>query len=337
MISYRRSINTDPPALVEVWNDASAARGTYPLRNPSLLERWIFSKTYYCHDDFVIAVDDDTKRIIGFALVGFGPDEDLGKLNTNIGIVCAVVVRSEYRKRGIGRELMRAAEEVLKRRGATEIIVGSMWPANPYLFGLYGGSNSPGILASEPDATPFLKPLGYSPAESCLVLQKKLDSPLTVADTRFGMLRRRYDAQTLRIAGVPTWWHECVWGQLEPVEIRLIDKLTNMPAARAVVWELEGFSWKWNHPSAGILDIQVRPDLRKLGLGKLLLSHVLRFLQDQFFAIAELQVPSTDPAAVGLCHSLGFDQVDQGFVYRRSVPDANMVSTDSALDSENPA
>ena len=34
---------------------------------------------------------------------------------------------------------------------------------------------------------------------------------------------------------MPSWWHDCVWGTLEPVEFRLLDKLSNnFLAARAV-------------------------------------------------------------------------------------------------------
>jgi ribosomal protein S18 acetylase RimI-like enzyme len=318
VITYRRFRNTDPPLLVDVWNEAlTGGRGAYPIRTPALLERWVFSKPYFDHGDLIVAEDGEANQAAGFALAGFGPNEERTGLSDR-GVICGVLVRPSYRRQGIGRELARRAEEYLRQRGAKDVVFGSMWPDNPYLFGLYGGSNSPGVLASEPDAGPFLKALGWQPAEQVLVLQKKLDAPLTVADPRFGHLRRRYDAQVLRAAGVGSWWEECVWGTLEPVEMRMTDKLTDLPAARSVVWELEGFSWKWNYPSAGLIDVQVRDDLRKQGLGKLLVAHVLRFLQDQFFAIAELQVPAANEPAVGLCKSLGFDQIDTGHVYRRS-------------------
>ena len=119
----------------------------------------------------------------------------------------------------------------------------------------------------------------------------------------------------IRAAVIATWWEECVWGGLEPAEFRLVDKLTGLPAARATAWELEGFGWKWNYPSAGIIDVQVRPDLRQQGLAKFLVTHILRFLQDQFFGIGELQARAADPAAVKLCQSVGFEQVDVGYVY----------------------
>lgn len=317
MIAYRQYRNTDPPALVEVWNESLAGRGGFPVRNASLFERWLFSKPYFNHGDLNVAVDDESGKVVGFALSGFGPNVERSALS-NHGVICATLVRPPFRRRGIGRELVRRAEEHLRNRGAVDLAFGSLWPNNPYLFGLYGGSNSPGVLGTEPEADGFLKRLGFTPSEGCLIFQRKLDTPLTVVDTRFGVLRRRYDAQILRTAGVASWWEECLWGSLEPVELRLTDKLTNLPAARTVVWELEGFGWKWNIPAAGVIDVQVRPDLRRQGLGKMLVAQALRFLQDQFFAIAELQVPAENESAVGMCKSLGFEQVDTGHVYRRT-------------------
>jgi hypothetical protein len=43
----------------------------------------------------------------------------------------------------------------------------------------------------------------------------------------------------------------------------------------------------------------------------------LRFVQDQFFAIAEVQAPADRPEAVGLCQSVGLEQVDVGTTYRK--------------------
>ena len=319
VIRYRASLNTDPPALADIWNASATGRGAYPIRTPAHFERWLFSKPYFRRDDITVAVDDDN-RPVGFALAGFAPNQELTALDLSSGVVCAVLVRPEFRRQGVGRELFRRADDTLRGRGATRVVFGSQWPACPYLFGLYGGSNVPGILMSEPDAAPFLDALGAKPLEQVLVFQKKLDTPLTLADARFAHLRRRYEVQTLRLAGIATWWHECVYGQLEPVELRLSDKLTGYPAARSVVWELEGFSWRWNQPAAGLLDLQVRDDLRRQGLGKLLAAQAMRFVQDQFFAVLEMQVPAAESALVALCQSLGCEQVDEGWTYHIGPP-----------------
>lgn len=318
MITFRRFRNTDPPALVEVWNESLPNRGAYPIPTPGLLERWIFSRPHFNPNGLIVAADDADGRIVGWALAGFGPSADLEQESTDTGVICVVVVRSADRRKGVGRGLVKACEEYLTGRGAKELLAGPRWPNCPFGFGLYGGSNCPGFLASDPDAEPFFTKLGYSPAGRTLVFQKKLDQPLTIADPRFGMLRRRYETQMLRAASVLSHWHDTVWGTLEPVEFRMMDKLTNFPAARAMVWELEGYSWRWGAPSAGLFDVQVRADLRRQGLAKLVMSQVMRVLQDQFFGIIELQVPEDQVESVGLCRSLGLETVDTGTVYRKT-------------------
>ena len=313
---YRPFRNDDPPALVEVWNAALSGRGSYPLRLAGLVDRWILSKPYFDRNGLILAVDPDTKKVAGFALAGFGPNEERTALDPTGGVICCVIVRPEYRKRGIGRELVTRAEAYLRERGSEVIVFGAQRPFNPFLFGLYGGANSPGILESEPDGDAFLNKVGYEKGEAHVTFQRRLDTPIHVADARFAGLRRRYDIQLIRPTVSSSWWEECIWGTLEPTEFRIVDKMTGQPAGRAVHWDLEGFSWKWNMPSAGLFDVEIRAHLRKQGLAKFLLASILKLLQDQFFAVAELQVWADDPAGVGICKSLGFEQVDTGYRYR---------------------
>lgn len=326
MTIFRRFRNTDPPALADVWNESHTARGAYPLRTPALLDRWVLSKPYFDPDGLVVAVEEDTGRVQGYALAGFAPTENLDALSFQEGVICAVAVRPADRRKGVGTGLVRQCEAYLTRKGARLLRAGPVWPQCPYGFGLYGGTNCPGFLASDPDADPFFKAMGYSPAGRTLVFQRKLDQPLTIADARFGLLRRRYEIQVLRAAAVGSWWHDCVWGTLEPVEFRMVDKLANnMPTARAVVWELEGYGWRWGFPSAGVIDVQVRPDLRRQGQAKLLVSQILRFLQDQFFGICELHADEARPDLVALCRAVGLEQVDVGTTYTKPVPEAEQV------------
>jgi len=286
----------------------------------------VFGKSYFDADGLIVAADEETGRVQGYGLAGFAPNADLNALSFAEGVICSVAVRPGDRRKGIGRALVERCEGYLANKGARSFRGGPVWPHCPFGFGLYGGTNCPGFLASDPDAEPFFKSLGYAPGGQTLVFQKKLDQPLTIADARFGMLRRRYEIQVLRSAAVGSWWHDCVWGTLEPVEFRMVDKLVNnIPCARAVVWELEGYGWRWGFPSAGILDLQVRPDLRRQGLAKLLVAQILRFLQDQFFGICEVQADAERPDVVGLCKSVGLEQVDVGTTYTKPVPESMQV------------
>ena len=296
----------------------------------------VFYEPYFDPDGLIVAVDeDDGNKIVGYILAGFGPNEELSALDYSQGVICSLGVRPGARRHGVARDLVHQAEEYLTKRGATTLRAGPRWPYCPFGFGLYGGTNCPGFLASDPGADPFFKSLGYAPAGTTLVFHKKLDSPLSVADGRFSLLRRRYETQVLRAAGVTSWWHDCVWGTLEPVEFRVVDKLSNnFLAGRAVVWELEGYGWRWGFPSAGVLDIQVRQDLRRQGLAKLLVAQILRFLQDQFFGICEIHAPDDCPELVGLCRSIGMEQVDVGTTYIKGHV-AEQVSEDAKQTAES--
>jgi ribosomal protein S18 acetylase RimI-like enzyme len=325
---YRSFRNSDPPELMKVWNESLVGRGAFILHNASSLEKWITSKTYFEPDDFLIAIDDETKSIAGFTLSGFGPTEDRQAQEPS-GVICAVLVRPAFRRRGIGRTLLQMTRERLIQRGAQIVVVGSQRPYNPYLFGLYGGANSPGVLESDTLADPFLQACGYQKYESHRVYQRKLEQPLAFADGRFVGLRRRFEIEEHFPTTSQSWWEECIWGTLEPTEYRIIDKMTRNPVGRLVNWDLDGFSERWAKPATGIFDVEIRAHVRRQGLAKFLLANVLKLLQDKFYTVAELQVWGDDPAGIGICESLGFDLVDTGYRYREatSLPGAANTTT----------
>ena len=318
MIEYRAFRNDDPPHLVRIWNEAFPGRAAYLLRSNSPLEAWVFSKPYFDPHGLILATDGG--QAVGFVHAGFGPNEDQTALDRSRGVTCILAVAPSHRKLGVGAGLLRHAEEYLVSRGARELYAGPMRPLNPFYFGLYGGSDSPGFLTADIEAGPFFERAGYAVHRTCLVFHRKLDQPAPLIDPRFTGLRRRFEPQVLPRTKIGTWWEECLLGQLEPIEFRLEEKKTALLAARASFWEMDGFSWRWNYPAAGVMDIQVRADLRRQGVGKFLLAQLLRHLQEQYFGVAEVQTFEQNQVAIGLFRSLGFEQVDTGRQYRKDVP-----------------
>lgn len=313
-IKYRTFLNTDPPGLVEIWNEAFIGRGAAQLRNASPLERYAFCRPYFDPEGLFLAVEDDLR--IGFAHAGFGPNNNETKLSYQAGVTAIVGVRPDYRHRGIGSELLGRCEEYLRQKGARAIYAGSMKPLNPFYFGLYGGSDLPGFLASDEAAGPFLEYHGYRPHDTCLVFQRRLDEALNIADGRFAGLRRKYNTRVVPRVGVGTWWQECAYGSLDTLEFRLEEVSSNKLVARAEAWEMEGFSWRWGVPSAGIMSILVREEMRKQGLAKFLVVQILKHLQEQYFGVVEVQSMERNQPGVKLFRSLGFEQVDFGRMYK---------------------
>lgn len=319
MIEYRPFRNTDPPALAEIWNDAVSGRGAFPMRNPAPLDRCVLGKPYFDPAGLIVAAEEG--RPVGFVHAGFGPNPQESALNPEVGIICAIAVRIGQRRQGIGSQLLKRAETYLRTHGAHLIFAGPVRTLNPFYFGLYGGSDSPGFLTSDPAAAPFFEYHGYNGWNTTLVFQRKLDGNSSFPiDPRFTTMRRRYDVQLLAQPGLFSWWQECVLGLVEPVEFRLTDKLSGNPAARLVLWETNAFRTEPAPASAGVLDVQVRPELRRQGLAKFLFTQMLRYLQDQYFTFVEVQTAELNQPAVHLYKALGFEQVDVGRTYRLGEP-----------------
>ena len=105
MVQYRSFRNTDPPHLVDVWNESFTSRGIARLRHSTVLERHVFAKPYFDASGLIIAEENGHR--LGFVHAGFGPNQRetmLGKLE---GVICVVAVRPSHQRKGIGSEWLR--------------------------------------------------------------------------------------------------------------------------------------------------------------------------------------------------------------------------------------
>jgi ribosomal protein S18 acetylase RimI-like enzyme len=315
VIHYRTFRNDDPPGLVNVWNQALAGRSAVPLRNSTPLEHFVFAKPYFDPGGLIVALEGGMH--VGFAHAGFGPNETETGLSSSAGVVCLIAVAPSHQRRGIGSALLGRCEDYLRSRGAQTLYAGPKRPFNPFYFGLYGGSDSPGFLTSDTRAEPFLLRHGYQVHDTAQVLQRQLAEPIKTVDARFVGLRRRFEVYLAPRRGTTSWYQECVLGPLELLEFRLKERATAQTVARAVVWEMDGFGYRRNEAGVGIVDVDVRPDLRRQGLAKFLLAHLLLNLQEQYFTLTEAQVTEGNEAGLGLYQGLGFIPIDVGRIYRK--------------------
>jgi ribosomal protein S18 acetylase RimI-like enzyme len=315
VVNYRSFRNTDPPLLVDIWNDAMNGRGAVHLRHSTPLEHHVFAKPYFDPSGLIVAEEDGLG--LGFVHAGFGANDTETAPSISSGVTCMLLVRPAQRRRRIGSELLRRSEDYLRSRGANTLYAGPVRPFNPFYLGLYGGSELPGFLASDPMADPFFTHHGYQVFQTSLVLQRPLNRPTNVVDGRFGAFRNRFDLRITPRHESGTWWQEASLGLVEPFDFRLEEKKGGELAAQTSVWEMEGFSCRWNHPAVGLTDVTVRPDLRRQGLGKFMLAQILRYLQEQFFGLVEVHVLEQNGSAVRLFRAVGFEQVDLGRAYRK--------------------
>jgi ribosomal protein S18 acetylase RimI-like enzyme len=313
VITFRSFRNWDPPALVQLWNASTTGRGAAQAIEVADLDRLVFSKPYFDPQGVLIAEDDG--RAVGFVHAGFGANDE-GQLSRDFGVIAMLVVAPSHRRRGIARELVRRAEEYLRHGGSTTIYAGSMHPLDPFYLGLYGGSELPGILRSDPSAHSLFISLGYKPVDECLVMQLPLDRSLVLTDHRSRAWMRRVDFVVNAEPKDRNWWAACKFSAFEhsAFELRLREDSTTIARARA--WEMYPLQRAWNAEAVGIIDVHVEPQYRNQGLGTYLMAQILKHYRDNGLTLAEIQTMARNQAACRLYQRLGFCEVDRGVIYR---------------------
>lgn len=183
MIRFRSFRNGDPPAITEVWNQHGPFRGLIQPVSPLVLEERILSKPYFDHHGLIVA-EEGEGNLVGFVHAGFGPTEDLMAVSTAAGVTCMLMVARHPLQEAIADDLLGRAEQYLRGHGAQVLYGGAIFPLNPFYLGLYGGSELPGVLASDQELAATFQRSGYREVDRCVILHLDLGRFRPVVDRR---------------------------------------------------------------------------------------------------------------------------------------------------------
>ena len=111
---------------------------------------------------------------MGFAHAGFGSNDGLNGICTEMGVTCIVLVRPDYLAAEAAAGLLEHAERYLRERGAKVLYGGAIRPLNPFYLGLYGGAELPGILTSDHVAIDLFRSHGYRDVDQTLIFRRDL-------------------------------------------------------------------------------------------------------------------------------------------------------------------
>jgi ribosomal protein S18 acetylase RimI-like enzyme len=328
VIEYRRFRNSDPPHIRRLWCEAGLGRGAATALDGDSLESVVFAQPYFDREGLIVAIDGE--RIVGFVHAGFGPTADEQHLSRNEGTIHMVIVAGSHRRQGIGRELLRRAEDYLISRGAKAIFAGAAAPRDAFYFGIYGGSQPAGFLESDPLAQPFLIALGYLPHERRLIFQRSLEEQREPVGLRLMSVRRTTKLGAIPTEQPPTWWSQTRMGRLDTVTLSLLPKAGGQPLAQVTVVGLDHYLASWNQRAIGLINLQVPEPQRRKGYAQALLVEVCRRVKNDLITLAESHVSEGNEAGIKTLLSAGFRQVDAGVVYRR--PQPTTTSTSSVSD-----
>jgi ribosomal protein S18 acetylase RimI-like enzyme len=315
LIRYRPFHNTDPPKLTELWNFARMGPGAAAEFSNDALDMLVFSEPYFDRRGLVVACEG--KDVVGFAHAGFGANPAGSGLSKETGVICAALVRIDYRRQGIGRELVRHAEAYLDEAGVGEIYAGESGTRNPFYLGLYGGAEGAGFLESDPVAAPFFGALGYSPAERYLIFRRDIRVKKDPFDPRCVTIKRSMKFGVMDSPPTANWWWMTRHGRFESLTFALIPTDGSPSPAFVTCWGMELHAMTRGQRTVGLTDVFVAEAFRKKGYAKLLMGDVIRRLRDDTVTHVEVTIRDDNTPAIGLFRSLSFEQQDVGVVYRR--------------------
>jgi ribosomal protein S18 acetylase RimI-like enzyme len=316
VIEYRTFRNADPARIVALWNSCPLGRGAAMGVSVDAFETLNFAQPYFDRAGLILAIDGN--EIIGFVHAGFGANADQSALSYDAGVICAILIHPSYRRRGIGRELAKRAEEYLRGKGAQTLYAGPAEPYDPFFFGLYGGSCPCGFLESDPDAAPFFTQLGYEPVERYVVLECDLSKQRSPMSFRFVNVRRKIELSITSEPPNASWYWGTRYGRLDTVEFTLRPKESPNDLAEMTVVGLDLYMTSWQQRAVGLSHMRTQETELRKGYAQALVMEASRRLKDELVTLAQANPLEANTAVIKLLESCGFNRIDTGIVYRKA-------------------
>jgi len=318
MLGYRPFRNSDPPALAEIWRSCGGQTGLRQPLSVDLFDQFVLSKLHFDPAGLRIALDGD--RPVGFAHAGFGPTDDGMALCRDLGTTCLVVVRPDCDEAPVAAGLLAECEQYLKATGAKVLYGGAVGTLSPFYYGLYGGSDLPGILATDRVAREAFESSGYTAIDRTLLLEGDLrhfDPPMGRQRLQ---IRRQVLVHTVEDPPWRNWWEACTQGGFERTRFELRPQRGTGCLGYAVVRNMDPTTSLGGSQSAGLVELEIDREHWKQGYATFLLTDVFYYLMRMGVDRVEVQTMKHNTAAVRLYEKLGFKQVNEGIVYRKDGP-----------------
>jgi ribosomal protein S18 acetylase RimI-like enzyme len=321
VIHFRPFRNSDPPALVKLWNQSVPEHSCARPLLVHELDDHAFGTAYFDRAGLIVAERDG--RAVGFVHAGFGPDQPEGgrplALSPEMGVVAVVAVEPAPDAQQVAEALVIEAERYLRGRGAKVLYGGGQFPLNPFYWGLYGGSEASGVPTSHDRFTLALTALGYEPISTTVHLRHDLDQE-EPRDPKALLLRRQSTVDFDEDPVPSNWWENLALSELRLTHVRLASRADGSEIARASTWDMTWFGRLDGRTRIGVYGVEVAPDHRGKGFGRFLLAEILRHARESGFERAEVQTLADNQAALSLYQSLGFEPVEQSTVFRLPAP-----------------
>jgi ribosomal protein S18 acetylase RimI-like enzyme len=270
------------------------------------------------HPGLIVAERDG--RIVGFVHAGFGPALPVDaerplELSREMGTLAMLVVEDGLDVAVVAAELIRAAEDYLRTRGAKVLYAGGMFPLNPFYWGVYGGSEGAGVLSGHEPFRSVLIELGYEPVSTTVLLQADLNIA-EARDPRAALIRRQTQIEFQDDVLAKNWWQNLALGEFQFMRARLLSRSSGEQIACAETWDMGWFARSDGRTRIGLVNLEVAAEHRRKGHGRYLIAEIFRRARENLIDLVEVQTLSTNEPALSLYASLGFRPVDEATLFR---------------------
>jgi GNAT superfamily N-acetyltransferase len=315
LIRYRPFENRDPPGLTEIWRTQRPIRGRIQAVTPQLLEEHVLAKPWFDRHGLIVACEG--ARPVGFVHAGFGADCEHGNIDCSQGTTCLLLVAPHENRPLIAQELLAASEDYLRRRGAQQIYAGSQFPLNPYYLGMYGSSESAGVLASNSGWVSLLTASGYHPKIRRVLAGRTLAGFRPPVDRKQMQVRRKFKVAGPNYVVPDNWWDACVWALHEWTRFSLVLPGGGETIISATFWDVEPLGQSWGLQAVGLVRVEDTPEARQEGLTTYLLAEALRQYQAVGYSQFEAQAAETDSTLRAIFAELGLVEYDEGVLWAK--------------------
>ncbi|MEO8494242.1 MAG: GNAT family N-acetyltransferase [Planctomycetota bacterium] len=315
MIHYRPFLNSDPPALAEIWRGQPASRARVQMMTPAALDDMVFCKPYFDRHGLILAIEDD--KPIGFAHAGFGPNAELSGIEYRQGTTALLLVSPHHDHEVIARELLSRCEQYLRDHGAATLFGGATKTLAPFYLGLCGASQLPGVLASDAANTALFRQAGYSETTHTRVFRCNLTEFRPPMDRDLMQVRRQYSLVKQADPLPQNWWEACAFAATERHDFVLLPKANGAPVAEAKFWDMQPLASSWGVHARGLVSLKVSASSSEIAIATHFVSEIFRQFQGVGVTVVEFQLHPDETLAIEVCRKLGFDEVDQGLLFQK--------------------
>ncbi len=279
----------------------------------AMLEELVFSKQYFEREGLIVALDG--ARPVGFVHAGFGALEDGSALDPSVGVIAMLMTIPHDRRGEICLELLNAAEDYLRRRGATRLLAGSAPPHDPYYLGLYGGSRGLGVLEGDQLWSEVLRLEKFTPWETWQCWRRSLLDFVPIVDRNQMQMRRKWQAVPLTDLPTDNWWEACTWGHVVRTRYDLLPRTgRGGAAATACLWEVQPLARSEGTHASGLIQAEALSTSVEL---QFLLEEILYELQQEQVLVIEMALSEKITPLQELLKRLGFAPHLTGTVWQK--------------------